>query len=679
MNICADVAVNPSSGAVAVVGTDGINEVRFEPVLNGIFSRIKLALVSADGEPTPRVLDLNPHIAYDRANTPLEERRKSVGDPRGITWNASGTLAYVTGMGSDNLVALNAEGERVAGPVSLPSGPTGVLHDGANSNLYVFSRFAAVISVLDPDSLEVKQEVALFDPTPAAIRKGRPHFYNTIKNSGLGQASCASCHPDARMDRLAWDLGSQLLEIKPIGAQHNFGNNPLVITNDFHPLKGPMVTQTLQDIIGHEPFHWRGDRDGLEEFNATFKELQGADEELTDAELQEFEDFLATITLPPNRFRNFDNSLPLALPLDGHVSLGRGNRFKGDPLPTGNAQRGLARFRAPGASNCTQCHTLPTGMGADRVFHQTWRPIPVGPNGEHHLAMSATERSEMLPFKIAQLRTLPDKIGFDVTSSASLSGFGFFHDGRVDSLTRFLQDGFGIFDDQETADMIAFLLAFSGSDLPIGSINDINHAPGVHGKDVPAATGRQVWLTEAKMDDLDLLLSRATSMSGRLELVVKSATDEGETGWWFDRGINAFRSDTGGLSSIARLKDLVGSRPMLATLVPRGTGRRLAIDRDLDGILDAVDEETGSAPAVVKRTDGASIRLTSISLSGMEVRVSWVSRPGGWYRVVWRNEAGKGEWQEAGEWIEAESFATEAIVQMEYGVRERYFRVEEKP
>ena len=31
-------------------------------------------------------------------------------------------------------------------------------------------------------------------------------------------------------------------------------------------MKGPMTTQTMIDIIGHEPHHWRGDRDGLEEF-----------------------------------------------------------------------------------------------------------------------------------------------------------------------------------------------------------------------------------------------------------------------------------------------------------------------------------------------------------------------------------------------------------------------------
>ena len=46
-----------------------------------------------------------------------------------------------------------------------------------------------------------------------------------------------------------------------------------------------MVTQTLQDIIGKEPHHWRGDRDGLEEFNQTFTNLQGDDEMLTSQQM----------------------------------------------------------------------------------------------------------------------------------------------------------------------------------------------------------------------------------------------------------------------------------------------------------------------------------------------------------------------------------------------------------
>jgi YVTN family beta-propeller protein len=42
MNLCMGIAVNPVSGQITVVGTDAINEVRFEPNLNGIFVRAKI-------------------------------------------------------------------------------------------------------------------------------------------------------------------------------------------------------------------------------------------------------------------------------------------------------------------------------------------------------------------------------------------------------------------------------------------------------------------------------------------------------------------------------------------------------------------------------------------------------------------------------------------------------------
>lgn len=44
-------------------------------------------------------------------------------------------------------------------------------------------------------------------------------------------------------------------------------------------MKGPLLTPTLQDVIGKEPFHWRGDRDGIEEFNPLFVSLLGGDGE----------------------------------------------------------------------------------------------------------------------------------------------------------------------------------------------------------------------------------------------------------------------------------------------------------------------------------------------------------------------------------------------------------------
>ena len=71
----------------------------------------------------------------------------------------------------------------------------------------------------------------------------------------------------------------------------------------YHPMKGPMVTQTLQDIIGHEPFHWRADRESIEQSNPTFRDCR-ASTLLSTEEMQGLKQLpLASIAFPPNRFR----------------------------------------------------------------------------------------------------------------------------------------------------------------------------------------------------------------------------------------------------------------------------------------------------------------------------------------------------------------------------------------
>ena len=62
----------------------------------------------------------------------------------------------------------------------------------------------------------------------------------------------------------------------------------------------------------------------------------------------------------------------------------------------------------------------------------------------------------------------------------------------MDTLVRFIQDAFDITNDQTTADLTAFLLSISGSDLLQGSITDVNRSPGVSSLDTPAAAGRQM-------------------------------------------------------------------------------------------------------------------------------------------------------------------------------------------
>ncbi|HEY0550498.1 MAG TPA: hypothetical protein VGF13_12920, partial [Verrucomicrobiae bacterium] len=355
MNLCMAIGVNPASGEISIVGTDGTNEKRFEPVINGVFLRVNLALVDPITR-TNRLRDVNPHLDYITRTLPEPQRSQSLGDPRGIEWSSDGTRAYITGMGSRNLIIVNANGTRVQPQsVELGEGPTGLALDEPRARLYVWNRFSSSISVVDTSSGTVVANVAVFDPTPEIIRKGRRHLYDTRKTSGLGIISCASCHADARGDRLAWDLGD------PAG---------VMVTNGgfaFHPMKGPMVTQTLQDIItptnynGHsltqQTLHWRGDRKGIEEFNHTFVALQSADTELTTNEMAEFKGMLSTIFFPPNFYRTFSNTLPATVPLPGH--FGRVTNNVALPLPPGNPSAALIPF----GINCITCHDFNTGRG----------------------------------------------------------------------------------------------------------------------------------------------------------------------------------------------------------------------------------------------------------------------------------------------------------------------------
>lgn len=603
MNICMSLAVNPASGKVAVIGTDAINNIRFQPNLNGIFVRVELAMIDPRQPlyfPSP-ITDLNPHLNYQTNRIPQPQRDLSIGDPRGIVWNGIGTVAYVTGMGSDNVITIDDTGSRIAPPIKTGAGPTGLALDESRGRLYVYNRFDGSISTIDTAAQTVIDTRSLLDPTPPAIKAGRPEFYSTHKTSGLGQVACASCHVDGRFDRLAWDLGDPTDVIGVIGRDFNFGNNVPGVTNNFHPMKGPMVTLTLQDIIGHEPFHWRGDRAGIETFDSTFTNLQGSATGLATNEMQDFKKFLATIRFAPNPYRQFDNSLSTNLPLPGQFALGRDALPAGAPLPNGNAAAGQLAFRTNTSNGCIPCHTLPAGLGTDMHFNGVqWSPIALGTNAAHHIASIELERSSGLPFKIPSLRNLFDKVGMDLTSGGTRAGFGFSHDGSVDSIVRFAQDAFSVTNDQTIADLTAFLLSLTGSDLTPGSLTDVDRSPGVASLDTPAAVGRQITISNnAAVPLIDAMIALAGASTSRVDLVVKGFKGGLPRGWLFDTNSGNFLSDRQAeVYSPDALRALAApGTEQTYTLVPRGTGRRIGIDRDADGYLDRDELDYGSDPA----------------------------------------------------------------------------------
>ncbi|QDU67484.1 YncE family protein [Engelhardtia mirabilis] len=648
MNVDMALAVNPVDGRVTVVGTDAINEVRFEPNLTGIFLRVLAAFVDVD-QAASSVVDMNAgHLDYSVGTLPQTERDKSIGDPRGIAWNAAGTRAYVTGMGSNNLIVLDSTGARVglAPTIEVGEGPTGVvLHESAG-RAYVLNKFEASISVVDLQSELETARVDFFDPSPLAIKLGRKHLYDTHKGSGLGHVSCGSCHVDSRLDRLVWDLGDPGGEMKSIAGQNLAAGLPVFsyeTFEDWHPMKGPLQTQTLQDIIGKEPFHWRGDKFGIEDFNGAFVSLQGDDAVLSPTEMQEFEDFLATITFAPNPNRNFDNSLPTALDVSDHLATGRFHLPAGTPLPPGNAEIGLLRFRPPvllsNNKACATCHTLPTGFGTDHTWDGTaFVPLPLGPLGESHTMLTASQTQAAHTVRVAPLRNVFERTGLSYNRVNNRSGVGIRHDGTIDAVERTISNPIftGIDSDQDVANLVAFLMSFSGSELPLSDGTKPLEPPGPLSKDTHAGVGRQVTIESLATTSPEQLATiqtmQAMADQGRVGVVAKGRRAGEERGFTYV-GADLWQSDRASeLVSTAMLQS--GATPqekMVFVLVPLGTELRVGIDRDEDGFLDRDELDVAADPADPLSTPGACVaaipaapvNLAASSPDKFQIRLTW--------------------------------------------------------
>lgn len=556
MNLNMSLAVHPD-GTLTVVGTEAFNAVRFEPRLTGHFVRGRLALVSPAAPDAPQILELNPHLldAYASGQSTISpaQRALSIADPRAIVWSADGQRGYIAGMGSNNVAVITPDGVRVA-TFDVSQGPTGLALDETHGRLYVLNRFDASISSYEVETLTLRQQLRLYDPTPEAIRRGRPFLYDARLTSGLGVTACAACHVDGRTDQLAWDLGIPDGLVKPFDQVcDDLGNGKVASApcEDFHPIKGPMMTQTLQGIIGTEPFHWRGDRVNLSAFNHAFVGLNGRASELTPEEMAALEGFLASISFPPNPNRNRDNSLKSEL--DGGNPQHGEFIFLHEPIDRTSPQNlhGLPEFLRERLEEigpiltCNRCHQLPTGT-----------------NRRITSAINLTLPQSM---KVPQLRHMYEKIGFDRSSFENRHGYGFSHDGAIATLEEFF--GADVFDfgpgaegAQRVQDVIAFMKSL--------------------GVDTHAGVGWQITVDASRTADPDALQTMATMLQladqGDVGLVVHGLLDDQRRGLWY-QGAGVFGSDSDGLTwTTAQLQAApAGGAVLTWTVVPLGSEKRL--------------------------------------------------------------------------------------------------------
>lgn len=543
-----NMAVRPSNGDLFVTGQNARNEVRFEPVLKGHLAEQNVTIVSGT---TASIVHLNPHVDYGQPGSPVE-RAQSVGTPLDIVFSDDGTTAYVAGFGSSNVAVLDGTGA-VTGRIGVGHGPAGLALREDLDRLFVLNHFDKTISVVDTSNLTVTGSTSLrFDPEPPSVRDGRAFLYDTVLTSAHGDNSCATCHLGADMDRKAWDLGDPFGAIAP-----NPTLFPIIGTAaPFHPLKGPMTTQSLRGMADAGPMHWRGDKNGgfgdpnneeksFKEFNPAFVGLLGRDAELDDEQMQAFADFILQVRYPPN---------PVA-PLDGTL--------------TASQARGAQLFVQGNhdiIATCEGCHNLPFGTGGFSTFE-----------------------GEPQNFKVAHLRNGYAKLGMFRSAGDQVAETGFLHDGAVATIFEFLGAPVFNLSDAQQRDLEAFSLAF-----------DTGFAP-VVGQQVTATVADHA--SDAIVDRIELL--RARDEAGDCELIAKGAVAGTLRGARYVDG-GHFRPDANGEALIPydalRLRAATPGQEVTYTCVYPGGGQRMGIDRDLDGYYDATETAEGSDQADASST-----------------------------------------------------------------------------
>jgi hypothetical protein len=110
------------------------------------------------------------------------------------------------------------------------------------------------------------------------------------------------------------------------------------------------------------------------------------------------------------------------------------------------------------------------------------------------------------------------------------------------------------------------------------------------------------------------------------------------------------------------------------TIVPEGTGRRIALDRDSDGFLDRDELDFPSDPA-----NPASIPLhtyATISLTSNLATIAWNSVSGKTYQVQFNNRLGMQAWTNLQSSITASNATASANDNTISNFLQRYYRIQ---
>src|SRR5581483_6955422 len=178
--------------------------------------------------------------------------------------------------------------------------------------------------------------------------------------------------------------------------------------------------------------------------------------------------------------------------------------------------------------------------------------------------------------------------------------------------------------------------------------------------DTQAGVGRQVTINATNdVPLIDTMITLAASGTNRMDLIVKGMKNGIARGWFFNATNNTFLSDRHGetyLAGALRALAAPGSEQTYM-LVPKGSGMRLGIDRDLDGNFDG------------------DLLVKSITATTNGFTISWTSVVGLTYQLQYKNALADPTWNTLPNSIAGTGNTISMTDNTSGASRSRYYRV----
>ena len=281
--------------------------------------------------PVVSVLDLTTgqHLLHERLELSVVDQ--PVNMPFDMALSSDGQRAHIVYLGSGDMSVIDLASRELIAHIEVGDGPRGVVLTPDDRTAYVANALSDDVSVIDLSTFEeVKRIMVTTSPLPSQIKQGKLLFTSS-RSTRLSRdrwMSCESCHFDGEQDGRTW-----------------------LFTD------GPRNTTSLRGLADTHPLHWSADRDEVQDFEFTIRELQAGTGLIEDGEPH-------PELGPPNAGRSADLDALAAFVESLHPKPSPFRQRNGTLTP--EAQRGQAVFHRAEVG-CADCHV--PALFTDLLMH----------------------------------------------------------------------------------------------------------------------------------------------------------------------------------------------------------------------------------------------------------------------------------------------------------------------